>query len=35
MGAFLTCLFFALPQKEEKELKQIFNTLTIFDFISN
>ena len=27
--------FFSLPQKEEKNLKKIFNTSIIFDFISN
>ena len=31
---FLTYLF-SLPQEEETDLKQIFNTSTIFDFISN
>ena len=34
-GAFLTLLFFSLPQEEEKNLKKIFNTSTIFDFIIN
>ena len=33
-GAFLTHLFFTLPQEKEKNLK-IFNISTIFDFISN
>ena len=32
-GAFLTHLFFSLPQEEEKNLKKIFNTSTIFDII--
>ena len=27
--------FFSLPQEEEKNLKKIFNTSIIFDFISN
>ena len=31
-GAFLTHVFFSLPQQEEKI---IFNTSIIFDFISN
>ena len=34
-GAFLTHVFFSLPQQEEKNLKKIFNTSIIFDFISN
>ena len=34
-GAFLTHVFFSLPQEEEKNLKKIFNTSIIFDFISN
>ena len=34
-GAFLTHVFFYLPQEEEKNLKKIFNTSIIFDFISN
>ena len=34
-GAFLTHVFFYLPQKEENNLKKIFNTSIIFDFISN
>ena len=34
-GAFLTHVFFSLPQQEEKDLKKIFNTSIIFDFISN
>ena len=33
-GAFLTHVFFSLPQEEEKNLKKIFNTSIIFDFIS-
>ena len=34
-GAFQThLLFFSLPQEEENNLK-IFNTSTVFDFISN
>ena len=33
-GAFLTHVFFSLPQQEEKNLKKIFNTSIIFDFIS-
>ena len=33
-GAFLTHVFFSLPQVKEKNLK-IFNTSIIFDFISN
>ena len=33
-GAFVTHVFFSLPQEEEKNLK-IFNTSIIFDFISN
>ena len=33
-GAFLTHVFFSLPQEEEKNLK-IFNNSIIFDFISN
>ena len=32
-GAFLTYLFFSLPQEEEK-MKQMLNTLNISDFIS-
>ena len=36
-GAFLTHVFFSLPQEEEKNLKKICNTSEsiIFDFISN
>ena len=34
-GAFLTHVFFSLPQEEEKNLKKIFNTSIIFDFINN
>ena len=34
-GAFLTHVFFSLPQEEEENLKKIFNTSIIFDFISN
>ena len=34
-GAFLTHVFFSLPQQEKKNLKKIFNTSIIFDFISN
>ena len=34
-GAFLTHVFFSLPQEEEKNLKKICNTSIIFDFISN
>ena len=34
-GAFLTRVFFSLPQEEEKNLKKICNTSIIFDFISN
>ena len=34
-GFFLTHVFFSLPQEEEKNLKKIFNTSIIFDFISN
>ena len=34
-GAFLTHVFFSLQQEEEKNLKKICNTSTIFDFISN
>ena len=34
-GGFLTHVFFSLPQEEEKNLKNIFNTSIIFDFISN
>ena len=34
-GAFKTHLFLSLPQEEEKNFKKIFNTSTIFDFISN
>ena len=34
-GAFLTHLFFSLPQEEEKNLRKIFNTSTIYDFINN
>ena len=34
-GAFLTLVFFYLPQEEEKNLQKIFNTSIIFDFISN
>ena len=35
-GAFLTHVFFSLPQEEEKNLKKkIFNTSIIFYFISN
>ena len=33
-GAFLTHVFFSLPQEEEKNLKN-FITSIIFDFISN
>ena len=33
-GAFLTHVFFSLPQEEEKNLKN-FSTSIIFDFISN
>ena len=33
-GAFLTHVFFSLPQ-EEKNLKKIFNASIVFDFISN
>ena len=33
--AFLTHVFFSLPQEEEKKLKKIFNTSMIFDFINN
>ena len=32
-GAFLTHVFFYLPQEEEKNLKKIFNTLIIFDLL--
>ena len=32
---FLTHVFFSLPQEEEKNLKKIFNTSIIFDFINN
>ena len=35
LGAFLTHVFFSLPHEEEKNLKNIFNTAIIFDFISN
>ena len=34
-GAFVTHVFFSLLQEEEKNLKKIFNTSVIFDFISN
>ena len=34
-GAFLTHVFFSLPQEEEKNLKKNFSTSIIFDFISN
>ena len=34
-GAFLTHVFFSLPQEEEKNLKKICNTSIIFYFISN
>ena len=34
-GAFLTHVFFYLPQEEENNLQKIFNTSIIFDFISN
>ena len=34
-GVFLTHVFFSLSQEEEKNLKKIFNTSIIFDFISN
>ena len=34
-GAFLTHVFFYLPQEEEKNVKKICNTSIIFDFISN
>ena len=34
-GAFLTHVFFSLPQEEEKNLKKICNSSIIFDFISN
>ena len=34
-GAFLTHVFFSLPQEEEKNLKKIFNASVVFDFISN
>ena len=34
-GAFLTYVFFSLPQEEEKNLKKNFSTSIIFDFISN
>ena len=34
-GGFLTHVFFSLPQEEEKNLKKIFYTSIIFDFISN
>ena len=34
-GAFVTHVFFYLPQEEEKNLKEIFNTSIIFDYISN
>ena len=34
-GAFLTQVFFYLPQEEEKNLKKICNTSIIFDFINN
>ena len=32
-GAFLTHVFFSLPQEEEKNLKKIFNTSFIFDLL--
>ena len=34
-GAFLTHVFFSLPQEEEMNLKKNFSTSIIFDFISN
>ena len=34
-GAFSTHVFFSLLQEEKKNLKKIFNTSIIFDFISN
>ena len=34
-GAFLTHVFFSLPQEEEKNLKKIFDASIVFDFISN
>ena len=34
-GAFFNPCVFSLPQEEEKNLKKIFNTSIIFDFISN
>ena len=34
-GAFVTHVFFSLPQEKEKSLKKIFHTSIIFDFISN
>ena len=33
MAGFITHLFFSLPQEEEKNLKKIFDTATIFDII--
>ena len=32
-GAFLTHVFFSLPQVEEKNLKKNFSTSIIYDFI--
>ena len=32
-GAFLTHVFFSLPQEEEKNLKKICNTSIIFDLL--
>ena len=32
-GAFLTHVFFSLPQEEEKNLKKNFSTSIIFDLV--
>ena len=34
-GGFFNPCVFSLPQEEEKNLKKIFNTSIIFDFVSN
>ena len=35
LWSFVNPCVFSLPQEEEKNLKKIFNTSIIFDFISN